>query len=605
LNPLTVFKLIRPHLKLAFSWRFVVATLLLLVSVAWLAVCSLQQFEFLGFNFSSLPICIYALVLLVFLLAVFFALGKTPVEYKLINQLRLAIADLKHEKAEQLLTKKIGLDFWFTLPTSKIHFAMQKASIYKEQGRVVDTYNIIQHVRQLPLLPKEKIEVQLILMQLYYAAGNFKACQQKTNKLQDLKLTLKQQLSVSLIQCELDMLEGKYQQAKDRLEELYATPKLSVNAKVAILHTLAVAETHLGNYEGVLTNYRQAWDLQKKQKNNFAQAERTAENLMLSYAKQGELTKIQPILKQLEALASNTSQVQQLALHNIKINLARQLNDRKALVQVYAQAEHNLLPLLKDEQRLMYIVFGLRMHFNDNVDFEKAVQDVQNAMLIKPAISTLNNLRAIKEISGILHQAIQKFGPQPGLMTFLSWLLFEFKRLEPELDSLQDQTPLNLPGLKAELISLKVDGLKNTMFLMRAQPNKVLFDKMFELLQEKKNLWQGMNNPLAQLETLVIILDEYQAYRNQTASPQFEADFKPLALNALEEAEQLVNDNPKHLAYSDKLIGLAYICYQLNIKKAQAKQWLEIFENSKQSLNHNAAWLRQHYQETKAWVSTT
>lgn len=102
----------------------------------------------------------------------------------------------------------------------------------------------------------------------------------------------------------------------------------------------------------------------------------------------------------------------------------------------------------------------------------------------------------------------------------------------------------------------------------------------------------------------MIILDEYSAYKKALPNTQFEADFKQLAIASLEEAEVLLNDNQANLAYSDKLIGLAYACYQLNTKKAQAKHWLDTYDQSKQSTNHLAAWLRQQYQETKAWVSS-
>lgn len=590
---------------LLFSSRFIVPTLLLVISIYWLMLCYLPLFENLGLTLNSLPIYIYAIILLVFLLAAFISLGKSPMEYWLLKKLNLAINDLRHEDIEQCLALINKPSFLFMLPASKVQLVRLTASFYRQQGNYLEAYNTLQKMQQLPLRPKERITIQIQLMRLYFALGNLKACQQTISTLQSLKLTFEPQLNIDLQQVELDALAGNYQQAKDKLEELYAIPKLSVNAKVAILHTLAVVDTHLGNYEALTTNYRQAWDLQKNQKNNFAQAERTVDNLILNYAKQGELAKIKPIFEQLQSLASNSSLTQQLALHNIKVKLARQINDRQALLQAYAEAEQNLRPQLQGEQKFAYIVNSLRMYFNDNVNFAQALQNTQHTMLTKPDMNTLNTLRAITEISGTLKQAIETNGPHPDLMNFFNWLLFEFKRLEPTLDSLQDAVPPNLPSLKAELMSLKVDSLKNTVMLMHAQPNQALFEKMFELLEEKKNLWQGMNSPLDQLNELLIILDEYQAYKKALHGTPFETDFKPLALKALEEAKQLANYNPKHLAYSDKLIGLAYACYQLNTQKAQAKQWLDAFDKTKLSLNHNAAWLRKQYEQANDWVNRT
>lgn len=552
-----------------------------------------------------MPLPVYALWLLAFILSALFAWASSPVERKLAKAISLANQGLRPSDAQQWLQQTNST--LFLLPSAKIKLGSLQASFYKSQGELVKAYNTLQELQALPLLPKERTAIELDLMRLLYACGNFKATQQMLMRLQKSKITKVQQSQCHLTQAELYLIENKLQAAKDLVENHYAEPNLSANTQVALLHTLGVIETHLQNYESAISAYRQAWEKLKQQKNSFGQAEITIDNLALTYAKQGEPSKLQPFIQELEALAKPNNADHQLALYNIKINLARQLQDRQALIQAYAQAEQNLLPLLQGEQRFFYTVLGLRMHFNDGVDFEKALQATQAAMLNKPAISTLNHLRVIKEISGILRQAIEiqlrnRQAPRPDLMTFYSWLLFEFKRLEPELDSLQDQISPNLPGPKAELIGLKVDSLKHEMILMHAQPNKALFEKMFELLKEQKKLWQGMHNPVAHLHELMIILDEYIAYRNALPNSQFAADFKQLAFTSLEEAEVLLNDNQDNLAYSDKLIGLAYICYQLNTKKAQAKHWLETYEQSKQSPNHFAAWLRQHCQETKAWV---
>lgn len=602
MNFLSFYNLSRPYFALAFSWRFIAVTLLLLVAAGWYSLTQYSGFNWLNLNLASLPLPVYALWLLAVILSALFAFAMSPAERKLAKAIRLANQDLRRSDAEQLLQQANSA--LFLLPSAKIKLGSLQAAFYKSQGELIKAYNTLQELQALPLLPKERTAIELDLMRLLYDSGNVKATQQQLTSLQKRRLTQAQQSLCHLTQAELYLIENKFQAAKDLVEQHYAEPNLPANTQVALLHTLGVIDTHLQNYESVITAYRQAWEILKQQKNSFGQAEITIDNLALTYAKQHEPNKLQPFVQQLAALAKPNNTDHQLALHNIKINLARQLNDRQALLQAYAQAEENLLPLLQDEQRFFYTVLGLRMHFNDGVDFEKALQATQAAMLSKPAISTLNYLRVIKEISGILKQAIERIGPRPDLMTFFSWLLFEFKRLEPELDSLQDKISPNLPGPKAEIIALKVDSLKNAMFLMHAQPSKALFKKMFELLKEQKKLWQGMHNPLAQLQALVVILDEYIAYRNALPNSQFAADFKQLAFISLEEAEQLVNDNPKHLGYSDKLIGLAYICYQLNTKKALAKQWLETYDQSKQSTNHLAAWLRQQYQETKEWVGT-
>ena len=600
MNLVAFYRLSRPYFSLAFSRRFVVVSSLLLTAVVWYSVTQLSWLSWLNLSLASLSLSAYAFWLLVVILSAFFSWGCSPAERKLAKAISLANQDLRRSDAKQWLQQADPARSLF--PSAKIKLGCLQASFYKSQGEWVKAYNILQDLQALPLLPKERTAVELDLMRVFYACGNLKATQQGLTRLQSGKLNKVQQGLCHIIQAELYLGENKLQEAKDLVEQHYEEPNLPVNRQVALLHTLGLIETHLQNYESALTAYRQAWEILKPQENSFSQAEKTIENLVITYAKQGEPNKLQPFVQQLATLAKPNNIEHQLALNNIKVKLARQLHDRQALQQAYAEAEQSLLPLLQGEQRLVYTVMGLRMHFNDGKDFEKALQAAQAAMLNKPAISTLNYLRAIKEVSGILKQAIEKIGPRPDLMTFFSWLLFEFKRLEPELDSLQDQIPPSLPGPKAEIIGFKIDSLKHEMILMHVQPNKALFEKMFELLTEQKNLWQSVGNPLAQLEAIVVILDEYIAYKKALQNTPFAADFEQFAITSLEEAEQLVNDNPKHLGYNDKLIGLAYVCCQLNIKKAQAKRWLETYEQSKQSLNHYADWLRWQYRETKKWV---
>lgn len=603
MNLLSIYNLSRPYFALAFSWRFIAVVLLLLVAAGWYSLTQYSGFNWLNLSLASLPLPVYALWLLATVLSALFAFAMSPAERKLTKAIRLANQDLRRSDAEQLLQQ--ANTALFLLPSAEITLGSLQAAFYKSQGDLLKAYKELKDLQNLPLLSKERTAIELDLMRLLYDSGNVKATQQQLTSLQKRKLSQAQQSQCRLTQAELYLIENKLQAAKDLVESHYEEPNLSANIQVALLHTLGVIETHQQNYQSAITAYRQAWDIQKNLKNSFAQAERTIDNLVQTYAKQGETAKALPHLRQLEALAKPNCAHHLLALNNIKLNLARQLDDRKALLNTYQEADTELLPKLSGEPKFNYIISNLRMHWNDGVNFDEALKATQEAMLTKPTISTINNLRAITAISGILKQAIDTIGPRPDLMTFLSWLLFEFKRLEPELDNLQDQIPPNLPGPKAELIGLKVNNLKYEMILMHAQPNKDLFDNFFELLNEKKNLWQGMHNPAAQLQALLIILDEYIAYKIALPNSQFAADFKQLAITSLEEAELLLNNNQQNLAYSDKLIGLAYACYQLNTKKEQAKNWLEAFDKTKQSLNHNAAWLREQYHQAKTWISQT
>ena len=598
MNTYLLYKLIRPYLKLAFSWRFIVLTILLLFALGWYVVATISSLSWLNVSASSLPLPVYAFWLFILILSAAFSFLTSPAESKLYKAINSSLSNLKVFEAERLMQQVNS--YLFLLPSAKIKLGRLQVSLYKNRGELVKAYNLLQILQTFPLLPKEHKGLQIDLARLFYDSGNLKATQQMLLQLKEKQLTKTQKNQCNIQQAELYICSNQLQEAKNLLETDYSKPCLKSSERVAILHTLAVVETHLQNYQGALTAYRQAWKIEKTLTNSFAQAEITIDNLVITYAKQDEASKIHPLIEKLEQLADPSCVEHLLAISNIKMNLARQLGNRQALPGIYKEAHEKLLLKLSGERKFHYIINSLRMHWNDGIAFEDALKKAQEAMLHRPEISTLDTLRSIKEVAGTIQQVMHKTGQRPDLMIFYSWLVLEFKRLEADIDRLLDEVPPNLPNHKAELISLKIENIKNSIFYQ--PPSKLMFDRLFELLVEKKSLWQGMNNPVDHLNELLIILDEYQAYKKQIANPQFENDFKQFALDTLEEAEQLVADKKQHLAYNEKLIGLVHVCYQLDTKKEQAKKWLDTFDSSKQSLNHNAVWLREQYLQTKSWV---
>lgn len=554
-----------------------------------------------GLTFTSLPLSVYLVWLCVIILSSLFGFLSSPVEKKLCTALSRAMCDLRNTEAESLIQQASQL--FYVLPRGRIELDRLKASFYETQGDLLKAYKILHSLFRFPLLPTERKNINIDLLQLLLAGGNYKAVKQGMARLQKGKLSSEQSLKLVLMRAELHIIDNQLQTAKDLLEDQLLNTQSTLSMQVSLLHTLAVAETHQQNYQNAAACYRKAWSIQKNLKNSFAQAEITVGNLVLNYAKQGEVTKIQGLLDELEGLAQPNAVDQQLAIHNIKLSLARQLSDREAVVDIYRQASEQLLPKLSGESKFFYRVHELRMHWNDEIDFEEALIRSRKAMTQRPAMSALKQLHSLKEVIGTVIQAMKKLGPRQDLIIYHNWLIVEFQRLQPELDQLLDEIPPTLPGPKDALLRLKVESIKYGLAFHQHIP-KIFFDELFQLLGEQKSLWHGMHNTEGQLEALILTLDEYTAFKQQLAAPQFENDYKAHAFIALDEAEQLLVEVQQNLGYSGYLVGMAYYCYQLNTKKEQAKLWLEAYDKSKQSLNHNAIWLRQQYVEAKAWVSS-
>lgn len=184
MNLLSLYNFSRPYFSLAFSWRFLAVTLLLLVAVGWYSV---TQHSWLNLNLASLPLSVYALWSLAIILSTLFAWGCSPVERKLAKAISLANQDLRRSDAEQGLQQANSA--LFLLPSAKIKLGSLQAAFYRSQGEWVKAYNTLQELQALPLLPKERTAIELDFMWLLYESGNFKATQHALTRLQKGRLT--------------------------------------------------------------------------------------------------------------------------------------------------------------------------------------------------------------------------------------------------------------------------------------------------------------------------------------------------------------------------------------------------------------------------------
>lgn len=607
-----IFEFIKNHYKLLLSWRFIAISILLLLAFGWFVITQLSFFDFVGLKLESLPLYIYITWFILVLFSFIFAFCMTPYEIYIYKKTKNSLGDMKLFEAENLLYSKSWLrKSIFYSPTAKIKIGKLKAVLYNSQFEAVKAYNLLQKILTMPLLPYERVEIEIELMKLLYNYGNIKAAKNKLNELQNKKLSLEHQVICTIKQAELYLLDTEYQNSKDVLEEKLLNQEISLNDKIALLHSLGVVETHLKNYDTAITLYRQAWNEIKKSKNILGQAERTIENLAFTYTKLGKKLEAHSFIDELEKLIDKNDVNHIIIFSNIKLNIARQTGDRQALLDNYKDAEKNILPKISGEIQFFYIVSTLRMHWNDNIDFEKAFKNIKKAFFEVKDLTSIKRMNAINEVLGTVKQALRKTTENRECFIFYNWLVLELERLEPEIDKLLEDTPVVLPSSKRVLISFKIEIIKNKIAYMSLDIN--LFESLFNLLKEQVSLWQGMQNPMEYLHELMIIIDDYIAYKEQfqlgntdeTKSDfinEFESKFLPLVTSSLNEAEKILEGKENNLAFTPKLIGFAYACFKLNMKKDLAKKYIKAFEESKQSEYHFAKWLREHYKQVKEWI---
>ncbi|OCL85621.1 hypothetical protein AAX30_01819 [Arcobacter porcinus] len=608
-----IFEFIKNHYKLLLSWRFIAISILLLLAFGWFVITQVSFFDFVGLKLESLPLYIYIAWFILVLFSFLFAFCMSPYEIYVYRKTKNALGDMKLFEAKKLLFSKSWLSKnIFYCPTAKIKIGKLKALLYSSQFETVKAYNLLQKILKMPLLPYERVEIEIELMKLLYNYGNIKAAKNKLNELQNKKLSLEHQVICTIKQAELYLLDAEYQNSKDILEEKLLNQEISLNDKIALLHSLGVVETHLKNFDAAITLYRQAWNEIKKSKNILGQAERTIENLAFTYTKLGKKLEAHSFIDELEKLIDKNDVNHIIIFSNIKLNIARQTGDRQALLDNYKDTEKNILPIISGEIQFFYIVSTLRMHWNDGIDFEKALKDTKKVLFQRPTMTPNKTLNILSNVAGILKQVIGNITKREDLVVFLYWIIVEIEKLEPEIDKLIDDVPAVLPMPKRVLISFKIEIMKNK--IAYSPIDMTLFEELFSLQKEQCSLWQGMQNPMEYLHELMIIIDDYIAYKEQfqlgntdeTKSGfinEFKSKFLPLVISSLNEAEKILEGKENNLAFTPKLIGFAYACFKLNMKKDLAKKYIYTFDESRQSIEHYAIWLREQYKQVKKWLA--
>lgn len=589
-----VISFVRSYWSLFLSSRFVSLSLSIAIGFLW---------AFVVYNgwadYSIVSLYTYPVWLSIFFASLYFSFCVSPSERKVYKEINNAFNSLKMQEVEGLVDKVDR--FFYLLPTARIKLGLSQVLAHREKGDLLEAYNKIQTIRQLSLLPQEQVKVDINFAFILLHSGNNKAAKSELNRLSSKRLNKENRERLLRLETEIKLISNDLQAAKDLLENRLYEPDLDYKRKLYLLHELAVYETYLGNYESAATNYRQSCSLQEQYSIGFAQLERTVENLIFIYAKQGKYTEINSCLSKLKKLVDPTSVDQLIALNNIKINIARQLKDRDGLVVAYEESKRVIRPKLQGELEFYYQISQLRMCWNDEMDFEQVLTRTMSSLLKRPPISALHYLRVLKEVIGTVRQALDRTELRRDLRDYYSWLIMEWQKLQPEIDQYLDSIPAVLPGLRDEVFRFKLEGIKSNFSSYPLLP-KSLIDEMFSLLNQQKSLWHGMENKEGQLEALTLVLDEYTAIAEQINDPLFIKDYREIAVSALLEAEKLLVEERPCLMYATYYVGMAFYCYKLDIKKAQAEEWLNIFDATKHSLDHYADWLRSQYKHAKSWV---
>jgi exonuclease VII small subunit len=478
-----------------------------------------------------------------------------------------------------------------------------QVNLLKNKGLLFEAHAILKQLLLKPVLLKEQNIVNLTLAWLYYDAGNYRDAKIIIKSLTNSKLTnIDEKVHHFILESRLSEVNSDFKTAKAKLEQILDDAALNDKNKAIIFHDLARLEDAQGNLNTALDYYNEAWRLIKTTC-NFPQINVTASNLSLLNARTGDNIKARKVLSEYENLIDKNNPYQILELNNRTIELARQISDRSLLLQSYKTSDELILPRLTQDERFALLIHELRMRFCDRVNFEPHLVKIMWHLVNAKNLELLHQLIAYKEVLGILRQAISHTGSRPDLIVYNGWITLQYIQQEASLDAQRTEIPPSLPSYREQLLKFKLELIKIKINLSLFAISKQLFESLFSLLAELKNIWSDKDNTEGEMKGLILILDEYIAYSEQLNDKRFKKDFADLAQKTLDQAEELLKNTWQQHAMHEYTAGLAWFWFIIMNNREKAEFWLKIFESKKISLEHYQPWYRKQYQKTKEWLN--
>lgn len=589
-------KLVYGNKTLALSARFV--TLTVVVLVFFLVTVGMQT-EWV--SKSDVSIYLIAIWFLLLVAGTFYAFLRFPGEKAIESRLRSFISAIDWDAANKLIAKTKARAI--ISPKFSVQLRLIESLINRFTGKTQEAYELLLNLKSDSLIPSELINVELDRAFLLFENGNIKAANKIADWIRKKKLDFEGQLRLVILDSRLAEVSGDISRARDLIEHELESQSLKGHSKIGFLHQLALLESLTGKKQFSLDYYQEAWSLQLKDKVDFSQARSTAENLIFLLMQLGKKAEAQGVLKDFTHLVDNKNTQQLIELHNLKVDYARELNNRELLEAEYRFAEDVIVPLLHEDERLPFFVSGLRMRWNDQIDFELALLRTMQLMITARNIVVLDKLRAFKSITAILQQALEHYVNRPDLLAYHGWFVMEWVRLQDDINVVHKSLPVALPGLRQEWYSLQIHSIKLRLNLFVFGIPKSEFARLFSFLNELGHVWKDKGNPYAQMQTLMIVVDEYLSYSRQISDEEFRSDHKKGAIDALNEAQKIMvthKDNPNFYQF---MVGLAYFYSEFGISKSESKYWLDLFDSKGVPLTHFAIWFRKQYEVAKNWVN--
>jgi tetratricopeptide (TPR) repeat protein len=378
------------------------------------------------------------------------------------------------------------------------------------------------------------------------------------------------------------------------------------HAQIVLYNNLARLEKLSGNFQEQISYFTKAATLLKK---NPVPAlyHIVYHNLAVNLAQEGRKQEAIQIIYDYYNSINKNNVLQYLNYSNDYLILARELNDQDMIDQAHAHNNELLSMQLSKSQQVSLRISSLRMIRNDLQPKFDYLTEIKELVRDVEELSNNEQLAGLLEIVHDIRFELDdcsagKSPTDPDLLydVFTSAVkrLLEFHSF---IDIELQETPPVLPSVRAQWLRRRHALLKLEISLQR-KISKHNFKKMFDNLEEIASIWRDKQCESAEIEILMIICDEFVAYR-QDLNSHFQQDFEHRAINAYKSAEELLLTKLERPEFHSQLIGMAYFALKLNMGREAVGFWFDCANRHNISLRHYAAWLRGQYFEVKDFLA--
>lgn len=557
---------------------------ILLISFILCVIWTLQVLELL---YISEAIFLYILCGSYFFLSYYTAKKVIYPESSPLFLLERFIREGNYDNIDKQFSRK---PFYVQSISGRIKWNLLWAQKLINQGQPRQAYEIYFKLLALPLFEEEQIAIRLKQVYTLIILGDTNKAksifERIDNKIEQPKyykyLYLK---SIFYERC------GEFEKARQTLLSAIGEHDSIQTIKLGIIYNdLGRMEKMLNNMTNVIHYYRKAAELACHNNYKFL-IHIVYPNIIDIYLLIGDNENAVSFFSQYSELIDKNNIDDLLKFNNYSLEYARQTEDRSFYIKTLEQGRIEILSKLAKRERLSFEVSELRIRWNSQYEWEEQLVLVNGYLSEYLKLEFPSRYYFIKEIFNVLRDLarINDLGPfKDSFLQLIEIMRQSLEDIDRYLLELPDYCVYERCFWEKEKAFLhkvqKIDGLKEYC------------EKIFEHLQNIKDIQLQHGNPLAAIEADLNIADECMGLAQEIREAPILTYLRSTLRNHLDSASIDVEKFRGHPASNEYMLRIAKYALFLDDKE-RSRKYFDDFIQSKISIHHYASWLQRYYHD--------